>query len=63
MKNLLFCHYLSLFYNVMFSVLAQSITPVLQSSFREVFTTAVIPGFERATQNLYANLATTFTKV
>ena len=46
-----------------FSALAQSLTPVLQSSFREVFTTVVIPGFERATHNLYANLASTFTKV
>ena len=47
----------------LFSALAQSLTPVLQSSFREVFTTVVIPGFERATHNLYANLASTFTKV
>jgi hypothetical protein len=43
--------------------LSQSLTPVLQSSFREVFTTVVIPGFERATHNLYSNLANTFTKV
>ena len=46
-----------------FSALSQSLTPILQSSFREVFTTVVIPGFERATQNLYANLSTSFTKV
>ena len=44
------------------NALAASITPVLQSSFRETFANVIAPSFERSIQNLFTTLSNTFTK-
>ena len=42
--------------------LALAVQPVLQSAFKDMFITVLVPGFERSTQNLFTSVATTFNK-
>merc|ERR1719414_2189182 len=42
--------------------LTNSLAPILQASFKDLFTSVVTPAFERSMQNLFSNLSQSFTK-